>query len=300
MRIGYVGLGNMGAALARRLLLTHPLAVHDLNQAAVQRLSEAGATPCESPAALASMCETILLCLPTPEHVRTVVFGPQGVAAGARPGTLIIDQTTGDPGATRSMAADLAGHRIELIDAPVSGGVAGAVAGAIAIMVGASEAQLERARPVLNGISPNIFHAGGVGAGHVMKLVNNMLSGAQRLLTFEAVSLAAKNGIDPKRACEVLLAGGGRNSFLEKFMAPRVVNGDLVSDFSLGLIEKDIRLACQLGSDSGVPLAYGDLTLELYRQVIAEQGEGAEINTAALTADRRAGSRMVPPNPRLA
>jgi 3-hydroxyisobutyrate dehydrogenase len=187
-----------------------------------------------------------------------------------------------------------------MIDAPVSGGAAGATAGTIAIMVGADTAQFARDQPILARISPNIFHAGGVGTGHAMKLVNNLVSGAQRLLTFEAVALAAKNGIDPRRACEVLLAGGARNSFLEKFMLPKVLNGDLVSPFSLGLIEKDLRLACNLGAGSGVPVPFGDLTLDLYRQAIAIRGADAEINTAALVVDDRAGTDVVPPNPRTA
>jgi 3-hydroxyisobutyrate dehydrogenase len=166
-------------------------------------------------------------------------------------------------------------------------------------MVGASRAQYDQARPILDAISANIFHAGDVGAGHVMKLVNNMLSGAQRLLTFEAVALAAKNGIDPRRACDVLMAGGGRNSFLEKFMGPRVIKGDLVSPFTLGLMLKDIRLACQLGSDSGVPLLYGNLTKEFYQLCVGQQGDASEVNTAALVVDQLAGTHVVPPNPKL-
>ncbi len=299
MRIGFVGLGNMGGALARRLLVTHPLAVYDQNAAAVQRLTDTGATPCASLAALAADCDTILVCLPKSEHVRAVLFGTDGIASAARPGTLIIDQTTGDPHITRAMAEELAKIGIDLMDAPVSGGAQGATAGTIAIMVGATDAQYARARPILEAISANIFHAGGTGAGQVMKLVNNMLSGAQRLLTFEAVALAAKNGIDPRRACDVLMAGGARNSFLEKFMGPRVLNGDLVSPFTLGLMLKDVRLACQLGSDSGVPLLYGNLTKELYQLCVGQQGEAAEVNTAALVVDQFAGTHVVPPNPRL-
>jgi len=299
MRVGYVGLGNMGGALARRLLRTHPLHVYDLSASAMQGLADAGATPCASLAVLAAQCDTILVCLPTSDHVRAALFGPSGIASAASPGLLIIDQSTGDPTATRSMATELATSGIAMMDAPVSGGAQGAKAGTIAVMVGASRAQYDQARPILDAISANIFHAGDVGAGHVMKLVNNMLSGAQRLLTFEAVALAAKNGIDPRRACDVLMAGGGRNSFLETFMGPRVINGDLVSPFTLGLMLKDIRLACQLGSDSGVPLLYGNLTKEFYQLCVGQQGDASEVNTAALVVDQLAGTHVVPPNPKL-
>src|SRR5262249_46240285 len=142
-------------------------------------------------------------------------------------------QTTGDPNATRAMASRLAVRHVDLIDAPVSGGKAGAEAGTIAIMVGAEPSQFERAQPFLHAISPNVFHAGGVGNGHVVKLVNNLMSCVQRALSFEAIALAAKNGVDPAVATDILLAGGGRNAYLEKIMRPRILQGKLDVGFTL-------------------------------------------------------------------
>ena len=294
MNIGYVGLGSMGGALARRLQLTHPLHVFDLDATAVARLCAQGAIACANLRELAASCDLILLCLPTSVHVRAAIFGADGLIDGLRPGTLIVDQTTGDPHATGAMAAELAARQVALIDAPVSGGAQGAEAGTISIMVGAGAQEYARVHPVLAAISSNIFHAGDVGAGQVMKLVNNLLSGAQRLLTIEAMALAVKNGIDPERACAILLAGGARNSFTEKFMAPKVIKGDLVSKFTLGLMHKDMRLACDLGSASGVPLLFGNQAREFYQMCIGEMGADAEVNTAALVMDRLAGSQMVP------
>ena len=301
MRIGYIGLGNMGAALARRLLLAHPLLVYDQQPGGSRNVRRCGSERVRHARGSGSRqrCR-IPVRFPTSNHVRDVLFGEDGIIALARPGTLIVDQTTGDPAATRAMADELAARGLALVDAPVSGGAIGAAAGTIAIMIGASDAHFIRLRPVLEAISPNLFHAGGVGTGHAMKLVNNLVSGAQRLLTFEAVALAARNGIDPARACEVLLAGGARNSFIEKFMLPRVVKGDLVSPFSLGLMEKDIGLACDLGAASGVPMAYGRLTLDLYRHAVLARGPQAEVNTAALVLDQQAGTNVVPANPRVA
>ena len=297
MIVGYVGLGNMGAALARRLQRQCPLLVYDLNPTAVQRMVDQGATASPSLPELASRCDVIALCLPTSDHVRTAILGENGLSPSLKPGTLIIDQTTGDPIATRAMAGDLAKRDVDLIDAPVSGGRQGAEAGTIAIMVGAAPAQYVRVHRLLAMISPNVFHAGGVGAGQVMKLVNNMLSAAQRLLTFEAVALAAKNGIDPERACEILLAGGAKNAFLEKFMGPHILKGNLSPGFTLGLMHKDVRLACELGSNSGVPMFYGNLTRELYQMCISEMGPEAQVHTAALVVDRLAGTQVVPPKP---
>jgi len=283
----------MGGALARRLQLTHRLFVYDLSEIAVQEQVRRGSVACSTLAELASQCDIILMCLPTSEHVRTALYSENGIAAGLRPGTLIVDQSTGDPLATRTMAKELASQDVHLIDAPVSGGAQGAEAGTISIMVGAGMQDYGRALPVLSAISPNIFHAGDVGAGHVMKLVNNLLSGAQRLLTMEAVALAAKNGIDPEVACQILLAGGARNRFLEKFMAPHVIKGSLNPGFTLGLMHKDVRLACQLASDSGVPIFFGSVAREFYQLCIANMGNEAQVDTAALVMERLAGTRMV-------
>ena len=296
MDIGYVGLGNMGGALAERLQLTHPLIVHDQNEAAVRHLVQSGATSCADLADLGARCEVILLCLPTSDQVRDVIFGEGGLAAAGKPGMLIVDQTTGDPSATRAMAAELARRGVDLIDAPVSGGVQGAKNGTISIMVGAAPEQYARIHPILASVSPNLFHAGGVGAGHAMKLVNNLISGAQRLLTLEGVALAMKNGIEPQKAVEILMAGGGRNSYLEKIMGPRVINGKLAAGFTLGLAHKDVRLACQLGIDSGIPMFFGNLTREFLQMCISDMGRDAQVDTAALVVDRLAGTHVVPPD----
>jgi len=222
------------------------------------------ARPCASLGELAGRCDIILLCLPTSAEVHAVIFGQNGLAGSAKPGTLIIDQTTGDHTATRAMSAELAGRGVELIDAPVSGGPRGADVGTIAIMVGATADQYARAEPILRSISPNVFHAGGVGTAHVIKLVNNMLFGAQRLVSFEGLALAVKNGIEPRMALDIILARSGRNFYLEHFGA-QIISGNLKAGFTLGLLHKDVRLATQLGADSGVPLFLGNIARDFYR-----------------------------------
>jgi 3-hydroxyisobutyrate dehydrogenase len=300
MAIGYVGLGNMGTLLVKRLCLQHELSVYDISPAAMQRAAAMGVTPCASLRELAARCDIIFLCLPTSIEVRAAIFGEDGLATGAAPDALIVDQTTGDPVATRAMATDLAARGIDLIDAPVSGGRRGAETGTIAIMVGAAPEQFARIEAVLKCISPNVFHAGGVGAGHVMKLVNNMLSGAQRLLSFEGMALAAKNGIDPKIAASIINAGSGRNYYMERFMGPQILEGKLNSGFTLGLVHKDVRLATQLGIDSGVPLFLGNITREFYQICINQMGKDEQVNSAGLVMDRLAGTQVVPANYSLA
>ena len=296
MDIGYIGLGSMGGSLAERLVLSCPLLVHDRDRDAVDRLVANGATSAASAADLASRSDVIFLCLPTSTHVRDVLFGDHGIASYFRPGTIVIDQTTGDPSATRSMAGDLIACGSELVDAPVSGGPRGASAGTIAIMVGASEVQFAKLQPILELISPNVFHAGDVGSGHTIKLVNNLVSTATRLLTFEAMSLADKNGVRPDVAFRILMASGARNAYLERIFGPYVLEGDLAAGYTLGLAHKDVRIACELGLESGVPMFFGNLTRELYQMYVNELGADAKVDTAALVVDRLAGTEVIPEN----
>lgn len=296
MNIGYVGLGNMGGALARRLQLTHHLRVYDRDDTAVQRLVQRGATAADGLRDIGKNCDVILLCLPTSEHVRQALMDKDGIVANAKPGTLIVDQTSGDPTITRAIAGELAQRGMELVDAPVSGGPSGADAGTIAIMVGAELAQFQHIEPVLKAISPNVFHAGGIGCGHVVKLANNLLSAGTRLMTLEAMALAVKNGVAGEKALEIMMASGGRNFWMEKYMASHILTGKLKAAFALGLLHKDVRLACQLGQDSGMPMLFGNLAKDFYQMALNETSPESSVNVVALTMDRITGSHVVPSN----
>jgi 3-hydroxyisobutyrate dehydrogenase len=195
MQLGYVGLGNMGAALARRLLRQHKMRLYDLRPQTMAKLTELGGIACQSPKALASESDLVMTCLPTSADVREAIFSADGLAAGLRKGSIIADMTTGDPNATRAMAKDLKSAGITLIDAPVSGGPHGADAGTIAIMVGAPADVYASLQPIFASISPNIFHCGDVGTGHTMKLINNVVAASVRVATFEAVTMGIKAGL---------------------------------------------------------------------------------------------------------
>lgn len=287
MNLGYVGLGKMGGALARRLLLSHPVRVHDINPDSVEALACDGAQPVQNAAALARECDIILTCLPTSDHVREAIFGVGGLIEGLEPGKLIVDQTTGDPNQTRAMAADLKDRGIALIDAPVSGGPRGAEAGTIAIMVGADDEMYEKIRPYLECISPNIFHCGDVGAGHTMKLVNNVTSACIRVATFEAVAMGAKNGLQLEKMVEVLSKGSGRSNTVTDIL-PRIMSGQ-AGAFALELMHKDVRLACQLGINSGAPMMVPNLVREIMQSAMTVLDDGAGVDDIIKVIERNAG-----------
>ena len=212
MKLGYIGLGNMGGALARRLMLEHQLRAFDLRPEVLGRFAEAGAVPTQSAQALARESDMIMTCLPTSAEVRDVLFGEGRVAEVLKPGQIFADMTTGDPGETRDMAARLAEKGVQMIDAPVSGGPHGANAGTITIMVGAPAELFTKVKPIFKTISPNIFHTGGVGTGHVMKLVNNVISAGVRAVTFEALAMGIKNGLSLETCAAVLQKGSARSA----------------------------------------------------------------------------------------
>lgn len=294
MVIGYIGLGNMGGPLARRLLRAGPLTVYDRSPDACAAFLADGATVAESAAALVQMCDTVLLCLPTTQNVEALLFGEDGIATSMSSGTMLIDQTSGDPVLSRKLAERLEKLGVTMVDAPVTGGPEGANAGTIAMLVGASDQAFARVSPILSLISPNVIQAGAFGTGYVAKLTNNMLFSAQRLMTLEVVALAAKNGLDPKKAVEILSRGSARNFFLEHTMAPRVLTGQLDSGFTLGLAHKDVRLATELGMASDVTMMFGNLVREFYTMAINEIGRDAQVNEVARIIDRMSGTKVVP------
>lgn len=293
MNIGYVGLGNMGGALARRLALTHPLRVHDLRPEAMRALSGDNCIPVQSAAALGSECGLVLTCLPTSDDVRRAVLGDGGVAEGMERGGIILDQTTGDPNATRSMAAELSERGIRLIDAPVSGGRQGADEGTIAIMVGADESDYAEVEPVLRAISPNVFRCGGTGTGHVMKIVNNVIAATSLAASFEAIAVGVRNGLDFAKAVEILNKGSGRT-----FMSERVIEaqtrGPHPFGFAMSLMHKDVRLATTLGAESGAPMFIANAVRELYQSSLRHLGAEADMTEIARTVERNADMRMLP------
>ena len=243
--------------------------------------------------------DIVLTCLPTSAQVKEVIFGDNhGLIRGLKPGALIVDQTSGATAETRAMAAQLDGTGIQLIDAPVSGGPVGADAGTIAIMVGSDDAQYARVAPILTVISPNVTHVGPLGAGHTLKALNNMLSAANRLLAFEAVAVAAANGLDPKVAADVINQSSGRNNATMNVLPGFIFSDTFHARFTLALMEKDVMLAQELGEAAGVAhLTLAPQILRNYRMAIERCGRNGDIHEMVRFYEEAAGTRVAKKRP---
>ena len=292
-RIGYVGLGVMGGALARRLLREHKLTVFDLSAERCAEFAALGATVAASPAEVGAASDIVLTCLPTSAQVRQVIFGDNdGLIRGLKPGGMIADQTSGATAATKAMAAELADTGIELIDAPVSGGPRGADAGTIAIMVGGTDEQYARIAPVLAVITPNATHVGPLGAGHTLKALNNMMSAANRLLAFEAVSIAAANGLDPATVVDVINKSSGRNNATMTVFPGNIFTDDFEARFTMALMEKDVALAAELAVGGFQDLTLTPLILRNYRAGMERFGRNGDIHQMLRFYEEAAGKQI--------
>ena len=292
-RIGYIGLGVMGGALAKRLLREHKLTVFDLSPERRAEFAALGANVVGSPAEVGAASDIVLTCLPTSAQVRQVIFGDNdGLIRGLKAGGIIADQTSGATAATRAMAAELLGTGIELIDAPVSGGALGAEAGTIAIMVGGTAEQYARVAPVLNSISPNTAHVGPLGAGHTLKAVNNMMSAANRLLAFEAVGIAAANGLDPAVVVDTINKSSGRNNATMTVFPNHIFADTFEQRFTLALMEKDVALAAELANDGFAHLTLTPLILRNYRMGIERFGRNGDIHEMLRFYEEAGGTKI--------
>jgi len=280
MKIGFIGLGNMGAPMALNLLKAgHDLTVFDLNTRTVQLLVDAGAKRANSPKSLASEVNLVMTMLPAAAHVRGVLTGSDGVFAGIGPGATIIDSSTIDPASVREFAALAKEHECALVDAPVSGGTGGATAGTLTFMVGGSQADYERVKPVLSTMGKNIVHCGDTGTGQVAKICNNLVLGITMAGVSEAMALGEALGIDPKVLGGIMNTSTGRcwssdtyNPFpgvIETAPSSRAYTGGFGTDLML----KDLGLATEAARSAKRPAFMGALAQQLY-QALSCRGDG--------------------------
>lgn len=270
-RIAFIGLGNMGGPMALNLLKGgFAVTVFDLSASAVARLTEAGATAADSASAAAQQAEVVITMLPAGKHVEAVYLNEGGVLDHAPAGALLIDCSTIAADTARKVAAAAQARGFTMIDAPVSGGVGGAAAGTLTFIVGGSTEALEQARPVLEKMGKNIFHAGDSGAGQVAKICNNMLLGILMAGTSEALALGVANGLDPKVLSDIIAKSSGRNwatelynpwpGVMENVPASREYSGGFGTDLML----KDLGLAEEAAISAKQAIPLGAQARQLY------------------------------------
>ena len=273
MRVAVVGLGTMGLPMARRLAAAgHDVVGCDLDDARVEAL---GAGRAETPAAASASADAVLLSLPSPEAVETVVLGERGVRGAARPGTLLVDLSTGPPELARRLASDCGA--LVVLDAPVSGGPRGAEDATLTIMVGGGEQAFRRALPLLEALGRLVVLVGEHGAGQAAKLCNNLVAGTTMAALAEACTIARAEGIEPRVLYELLTASTGDSRVLRtRFPLAGVDDSHPASMefaplFALDLIVKDLELALRLAAAHDVDPAVGRAALDAYR---VAQGDG--------------------------
>lgn len=283
MKIAFIGLGNMGAPMAHNLVKAgHEVSVFDLVDAAMKHLENAGARACASAQSAASGAEVVISMLPAGQHVRRLFLGRDdspGLFDALEGKPLIIDASTISPEDARVVGAGAEQRGLTYLDAPVSGGVGGAQAGTLTFIVGGSEAGFEQARPVLEAMGKNIFHAGEVGAGQVAKICNNMLLGILMSGTAEALALGVKNGLDPAVLSEIMKQSSGGNWALNVYNPwPGVMQGSAASrdyqgGFLTDLMAKDLGLAWELALGCKATVPMGSQARNLFA-LHAAQGNG--------------------------
>jgi 3-hydroxyisobutyrate dehydrogenase len=269
--VGFIGLGNMGDPMARRLAEAgYSLRLYDARPGAVAAAAETtGAFAASCAAEAAQDADAVVLMLPNSDIVEAVVHR-DGVLAALRPGALLIDMGSSEPFRTRELAAAAAERQVTVVDAPVSGGTRGAVAGTLTIMVGGTEAAAASIRPLLDVVGSKVVHVGPEGAGHALKALNNLLSATHLLVTSEAVLAGQAFGLDPAVMLEAINGSSGRSGSTEVKWPRFMLGRSFDSGFGLRLMLKDMRIAVGLGERTGTPGRLGAVAAELW-------GDAAEL-----------------------
>jgi 3-hydroxyisobutyrate dehydrogenase len=265
--IGMIGLGAMGLPMAATLIRKgHRVSGFDLAAQRCALAREAGVEAAASAGAVFASCPLTILSLPHAAAVRAVVEGPDGFLAHARTGAILVDTSTSEPPVTRDLAARIAARGAALLDAPVSGGPAGAQSGALAMMIGGEAEALERARPVLSAIAAKIVRVGPPGAGHVAKLVNNLMVAANLVTAAEALRLGMQAGVDPQRLVDAVNGASGRSAVTEVNLPRWILSDAFNSGFTMALMRKDVGLALKLAGELGESLEASALVNRLWQE----------------------------------
>lgn len=275
LKVGFIGLGIMGKPMAENLIRAgYPLTVFNRTRSKTESLSKLGAAVADSPAQLAADSEIIIIIVSDSPDVEAVMTGPNGVAEGIRPGSIVVDMSTVSPELERQLNKLLMEKGCSLVDAPVSGGDTGAQQGTLAIMAGGEQASFDRVRPLFEVMGQSITYCGSVGNGQLTKLCNQILVSVNLLAVCEALVFARRNGLDPSVMIEAV-KGGAAGSWQLSNLGIKVVRRDFAPGFMVDLIRKDLRLILESAQYSESSLPAASLVQQLFSAAGA-QGFGRE------------------------
>ena len=273
MKIGFIGLGNVGAKLAGSLVRNgHDVIVRDLDMAAAQPLLDAGASFGESPKQMAKDCEVIITCLPSPQICATVVEGEDGILEGIGTGTVWMEMSTTDAEEVQRLGALVSQTGAEPVDCPVSGGCHRAATGNIAIFAGCERSTFEKILPVLTTLGRRVLHTGDLGTASTLKVMTNYLATANLLTVSEALTTMAAAGMDLNTTYEAIAISSG-NSFVHETEGQVILNGSRDINFTMDLVKKDIGLFQEIADRHDVPLEISPLMISIFNDGIERYGD---------------------------
>ncbi len=266
MKIGFIGVGNMGGPMCRNIIrnTNHEVVVFDVNPDAVKACTDLGASSGGSVADVAARCDVVITSLPLPRIVEDVTLGANGIAANAKPGTVFIDLSTNSPATAKRVNEGMKAKGIAMLEAPVSGGTSRATDGTIVIMVGGDEKVFEQNLPLLKSFSGEVIHLGEIGFGSTAKLINNMLAFCNAAAAAEALMMGKRSGIDMRKLDSVIRNASGMSSAYGN-MSNKALAGDYKPSFALNLAHKDMRLAMEMADELGVPGMIAPQAMNLMR-----------------------------------
>jgi 3-hydroxyisobutyrate dehydrogenase len=270
----------MGGPMAGNLMAAgHRMTVYDIRKGSARELLERGASWADSPRLVAASSEVLFVALPGPAEVEEVFEGADGLLAGSSPGTYVIDVSTNSPSSIRGLAADASSFGVEVLDAPLSGGVRGARKGTLTIMVGGERAAFEYCEPLLRVVGEKVIHVGPLGAGHVTKLVNNFMGISNAIASMEAMAIGVGAGVDPDKLLEVVNLGTG-SSHMTRTLYPYLILNRKFDPvrFSMELAIKDLQLALGLADEVGLTIRVGQAVRDALVEATGHGLAGADMS----------------------
>jgi 3-hydroxyisobutyrate dehydrogenase len=291
MKVAFLGLGAIGTPMASHLA-REPFDLTVWNRTGEKARAfaeENGVYAASTPAEAVADAEVVITCVPSSREVEQVLAGESGVEAGLKKGALLIDCTSGDPATSRKIAERLKARGVSFVDAPVSGGVKGAVAGTLTIMCGGSEADIDRARTVLEAFGKKIIRCGEIGAGDAVKAMNQALLAINIWAGGEALASLAKLGVNASVALDVINGSSGRSNVSENLFPERVLGRKYPRTFKLALLDKDVRIAEEITKQNEIPSPFIELAARLFEDARRILGEEADHVEAVRVIEKQAG-----------